>query len=202
MQLGRVLAPVMAGLYFAGLWLNGVGVSLLAKILPRSINLFLTVAALFPDADHYVLDYRAQAYTCDGRTWVELDTRPYFPIDAENKESRFQRVMYFHHKNARTMRALDAFLVDRHDGRGPGSDRDGIPLETAIGGVRLMALHTPFAPPGGEVRRYGWRPLSTYPESERHAWYETPRELIAKRCGAPPPADDPSAPGRPGGAEP
>jgi len=185
--LGRIALRALAGLYLAGLWMDGIGCNVPGHVLPRSFNLFLSVAALFTEADHYILEYRAEAWVCDERRWRELDPRPYFPIDVDNKESRFQRAMYMHHKDARTMRALDAFLVDHHNHH---AGADGIGKDLPIGGVRLLALRIPFPAVGEPVPRYGWRPLEEYPKDVRHAWYRTGDTVIQQRCGGGPPKDD------------
>jgi hypothetical protein len=195
-RLRRIAPRALAAVYLAGLWLDGAGCSAPARVLPRSVALFLDVAALFTEADHYVLQYRAEGWVCSAREWRELDPRPYFPIDVDNKESRFQRVMYMHHKDARTMRALDAFLVDHHNRLGAA---DGIPREQAIGGVRLMALHSPLPNPGEPVERFAWRPLARYPEDQRNVWYHTSSARIAQRCGE---SEAAAAPPPPGAAAP
>jgi hypothetical protein len=180
----RIVPRALAVLYLAGLWMDGVGCNLPGRVLPRSVSLFLSVAALFTEADHYLLQYRAEAWVCSEKQWRELDPRPYFPIDADNKQSRFQRVMYMHHKDVRTMRALDAFLVDRHNQQGAV---DGIPGDQAIGGVRLLALHSPLPEPGGRVERFAWHPVAQYPEGERQVWYHTSAAKLAQRCPDAPP---------------
>ena len=44
--------------------------------------------------------------------------RPYFRIDADNKENRFQRALQFYRKNRNVMRALEDFIVARHNATG------------------------------------------------------------------------------------
>ncbi len=174
---------VLAACYLAGVWLDGTGTGLTARILPRTPNFFLQVAALFPMAAIASIDYRAEAFVCRERTWRELDTRPYFPIDPDDKENRFDRVMHFLRENRRTMHALDTFLVGRHDSG--HDDDDGIPRGEAIGGVRLLSLRIPIPPPGAHLERVTRLPLSAYPEDERKTFYQTPRAKVASRCGMP-----------------
>ena len=69
------------------------------------------------------IEYRAEAWVCADKKWEELDTRPYFPLDPEDKENRFQRVMHFFRQDETTMHALDAYLVERH---ASGKGLDGI----------------------------------------------------------------------------
>jgi len=170
----------LAGAYLAGVWLDGVGSTLPASLLPATANYFLQVAALFPSAAVASIDYRAEGWVCVDRKWEELDTRPYFPIEPDDKENRFQRVMHFFRQDRRTMHALDAYLVERH--RGGGHD-DGIAADRSIGGVRLSSLRIPIPSPGDSMLRPRRRSLSDYPEDEKHVFYHTPRSKIAERCG-------------------
>jgi hypothetical protein len=171
---------VLAGAYLAGVWLDGVGSTLPSHFLPRVPNYFLQIAALFPRAATMSIDYRAEAWVCADRKWEELDTRPYFPLDPEDKENRFQRVMHFFRQDETTMHALDAYLVERHVS---GKGLDGIDSVKPIGGVRLMSLRIPLPSPGQPLERNRRLPLSQYPEEERHVFYHTPRSKLADRCG-------------------
>ncbi len=176
----RVALRVLAGVYLAGVWLDGVGSTLPALVLPRVANYFFQVAALFPRAATMSIDYRAEAWVCSDKKWEELDTGPYFPIDPDDKENRFQRVMHFFRQDETTMHALDAYLVQRHDS---GKARDGIDPDKPVGGVRLLSLRIPLPNPGEPLQRSRRLPLPAYPEEERHVWYHTPRSKAAERCG-------------------
>lgn len=176
----RVGLRFLACGYLAGIWLDATGSTLASTYLPLAANYFLQVAALFPSAAIASIDYRAEGYVCADGKWEELDTRPYFPIEPDDKENRFQRVMHFFRENRPTMRALDAYLVDRH--RAGGHD-DGIPEDHAIGGVRLSSLRIPIPNPGDRIERPRRKPLLDYPEDEKHVFYHTPRSTIAERCG-------------------
>jgi hypothetical protein len=136
------------------------------------------VAALFPRAAVVSIDYRAEAFVCADSAWREMDTRPYFPIDSDDKENRFDRVMHFFRENRRTMEALDDYLVERHDA---GHDEDGV--HGAIGGVRLLSLRIPIPAPGDELQRVSRRPVAAYPDQQRALFYHTPRSKLAARCG-------------------
>ncbi len=171
---------VLAGVYLAGVWLDGVGSTLGAHFLPRVANYFFQVAALFPRAATMSIDYRAEAWVCADKKWEEIDTRPYFPIDPDDKENRFQRVMHFLRQDETTMHALDAYLVERHNS---GNAQDDIPTDQLIGGVRLLSLRIPLPKPGEPLERTHRLPLSAYPEDERRVWYHTPRSKAAERCG-------------------
>ncbi|HXX66046.1 MAG TPA: hypothetical protein VEK07_02630 [Polyangiaceae bacterium] len=175
----RAVLRWLACAYLAGVWLDGAGSTLPASVLPRAINYFLQVAALFPSAAVASIDYRAEGWVCAGQRWEELDTRPYFPIEPDDKENRFQRVMHFYRQDRRTMHALDAYLVERHR---EGRHDDGI-ADRAIGGVRLSSLRIPIPRPGDSLERPRRRSLAEYPEDEKHVFYHTPRSKLAERCG-------------------
>jgi|HubBroStandDraft_6_1064221.scaffolds.fasta_scaffold17475_3 hypothetical protein len=177
---GRVALRVLAGAYLLGVWLDGSGSGIPASILPRAANYFVQVSALFPWAATASIDYRAEGFICSEGAWMELDTRPYFPIDTEDKENRFNRVMHFFRENRPTMTALDSYLVNQHNS---AMREDGIPSDRAIGGVRLLSLRIPIPAPGDRLQRMSRQPLSSYPEEQRKAFYHTPRSRLAERCG-------------------
>jgi hypothetical protein len=175
---GSTALRTLAALYLIGVWLDGAGTGIPARVLPRTPNYFLQVAALFPRSAIASIDYRAEAFVCHERAWREIDTRPYVPIDADDKENRFNRVMHFLRENRKTMSALDAYLVERHNS---GRYEDGI--EGNIGGARFLSLRIPIPPPGARLERTTRRPLSEYPDQERALFYHAPRSKLAERCG-------------------
>jgi hypothetical protein len=177
---GRLALRWLGGAYLLGLWLDGVGSGIPAKILPRAANYFVQVAALFPWAAVTSIDYRAEGFVCREGAWRELDTRPYFPIDPDDKENRFNRTMHFFRENRQTMVALDAYLVERHDS---SEHEDGIAHDLTLGGVRLWSLRIPVPSPGDRLERMSRRPLSAYPEEQRKAFYHTPTWKLTERCG-------------------
>jgi hypothetical protein len=179
---GGIALRVLAGAYLLGVWLDGVGTGIPARVLPRAANYFVQVAALFPRASTASIDYRAEGFVCSEGTWMELDTRPYFPVDRDDKENRFIRVMHFFRENRTTMNALDSYLVESHDS---AAREDGIPRDRAIGGVRLSSLRIPIPSPGDRLQRVSRQPLSFYPPEERKTYYHTPRSKLAERCGKP-----------------
>ncbi len=179
-SIAAVSLRVLGGAYLAGVWLDGVGSTLPSAVLPRAPNYFLQVAALFPVAATMTIDYRAEAWVCADKKWEELDTRPYFPLDPDDKENRFQRVMHFFRRERTTMQAVDDYLVERHP---EGGGADGIDPLRPIGGVRLLSLRIPLPSPGDRVERFLRQPLSAYPDSERHVFYHTPRSKLGERCG-------------------
>ena len=178
----RALLAV-AGFYLVVVWLDGVGSNLPARLLPRSLVFFGQIAALFRWAGEKQIDYRAEGWVCDGGKWIELDVRPFFPLDADNKESRFYRAVQFHRRDRKVMRALEEFVMERHN-----RTRD-----PKIAGVRFLSLRVPYPEPGTTVTSYERRPLETYPAEQRHHWYFTPKSKLRERCGASAPMPPPSS---------
>ena len=179
---GNTVLRVVAALYLLGILLEGIGCSAPALVLPKPADYFLQIAGLFPVADKSASQYRAEGYVCAERRWQELQTRPYFPLDPDDKENRFQRALQFYWNEKPAMSALDGYLVDRHNA---GKGDDGIPRGSAIGGIRILSVRVPIPPPGSQLERYRWRPLSDYPEDERHykGFYRTPPKKVDERCG-------------------
>jgi hypothetical protein len=163
---------ITAALYVATVWLDGVGSTFPSKLLPRPWVYFAQVAALFTTASPKIIDYRAEGWVCAEKKWVEVDVRPYFPLDAENKENRFQRVLQFYRKNRTVMRSLEDFVMRRYNAT----------ASKEIGGVRFLSLRIPYPAPGEHVTPYERRPLASYPKDQRKDWYWTPRSKRAERC--------------------
>jgi hypothetical protein len=167
----RLALVAAAAVYLAGVWLDAAGAPL-ADVLPRPLLYFMQVARLFPNAIDVTTEYRAEAYECDQRRWIELDVRPFFPLRADDKENRFDRAMFFYHHSSPVMRALDDYLVEAHN-RG---------REPPIGGVLLLSLRIPVRRPGGTVAHYERRPIADYPPDARKYWYRTSLEEVNARC--------------------
>jgi hypothetical protein len=167
----RLALAAMALVYCAGMWLNAAGAPL-EDVVPRPLLYFMQVARLFPNAIDLTTEYRAEAYSCEERRWVELDVRPYFPLHADDKESRFDRAMFFYHRSGPVLKALDEYLVGANNqaGRAP------------IGGVLLMSLRIPVPRPGQALSPYRARPLAEYPAELRKYWYRTSRVDAESRC--------------------
>ena len=177
----RGLWIAVAGLYLATVWFDGVGSTWPAKVTPRPWLYFSQVAALFVNAAPKVIDYRAEGWSCSEHRWVEIDVRPYFRIDADNKENRFQRALQFYRKNRNVMRALEDFVVKRHNATSG---------TTTIGGVRFSSLRLPYPAPGEHVAPFEQRPLASYSADQKKDWFWTPTSRRTQRCGAPQPGDD------------
>lgn len=188
----RYALVALAGIYLADVWLDGVGSNLPSKVLPRSLLYFGQIAALFPHAGEKQIDYRAEGWLCAERKWVEIDPRPWFPIDRENKENRFYRAVQFYRENRKAMRALDEYVTTNHNAAHQAD------ASKKIGGVRILSLRIPLPPPGTKIVPYKREELAKYPEDQRHDWYWTPGSMRRERCGdkapvnpaSPPPKDD------------
>jgi hypothetical protein len=173
----RRVLTVVAGIYALFVWMDAAGLNLPDKILPLPLRFFMQEAALFPDAARDAIEYRAEGYRCDTQRFEEIDVRPFFPIQRDDKESRFYRAMFFHRKQKKVLEALDQFIVTQHNRAHP---------EARIGGVMLLSLRIPIPEPGTPEPRYQRLPLSDYPqEVERKYWYVTPSADRTQRCEEP-----------------
>jgi len=161
----------LSSIYVGSVFLDGIGSTLAWKVLPRPVHYFVEVSRLFPDAQPVAIDYRAEAWVCSDRKFEELDTRDYFPLRAGDKENRFYRFVQFYRHSRPAMEALEDYLVRRDTAQ-------------KIGGIRVLSLRIPLPAPGAPVERWHRKPLSDYPQDERHAWFWTPRSRRAQRCGS------------------
>ena len=179
-RLLRACIRTLAAMYLVGLWLDAAGCSIPSRVMPHAIDYFMEVAALFPEASGGAIDYRAEGWVCAEARWRELDTRPYFPLDPDDKENRFQRALSFYRDDLQVERALDAYLVQGHNA---GRADDGIPRDQSIGGVRFVRVRIPPPPPGGPVARFTRRPLSELSRAEKEFVYGTPKARVGEQCG-------------------
>lgn len=180
----KVLGAV-ACLYFVALWSEAaIKSGIAAKWLPAPLAYFTQIATLFPGPTQHAIDYRVEGYRCRDRAWAEIDVSPYFPIDADNKESRFYRSIHFYgdqHPHRQTLHALDDFITGRYDGDiidAAAQGRGGDP----IGGVRFVKLAVPIGQPGDGAARYERKPLAEYPAEARKVLYNTPESKREERC--------------------
>ena len=156
-----------------------------AKSALHAIGWFTEATGLFPQADRFAVEYRIEGWSCAEGAWKPIDPTPYFPIRADDKESRLQRVAHFYKRERVVMRALDEYISSNH------VDGDGI--TGAFGGIRLVQLEKPLPPPGGDVERYVWDPLAPIddnaPDCKEHDsvpvchLFYAPSSLRKKRCG-------------------
>jgi hypothetical protein len=167
--LRRVLAT-LGVFYVVAVFFEAVGWQLHGLVY-RPILFFCQIAALFPSAATYSIEYRAEGYTCGGRV-VEIDVRPFFPIHADDKESRFDRAMFFYRSDKPTMEALEAYVMREYNRTEPDK----------IGGVVFMSLRVPIPAPGTAFPRYERQPIADHPKEQRKVWYVTPHDLVLQRC--------------------
>lgn len=174
--LRRFLAGA-AALYFILILMDVVEGGFAYRYIPGPIRFFGQVAALFPSAKTYDVDYRAEGRACSDGNYREMDLAPYFPILSGNKEGRFQRAMFFYHDSHRVLGALSEFLIAGRNTR----DADG-----AIGGIRLTETLTRVPSPAEGAVRYAWKPLADFDAARRKVLYETAEEKFRRACGAAP----------------
>lgn len=163
---------IVALAYLTTVWFDGVGSTLPVKLTPRPWLYFAQVAALFKHAGMMTIDYRAEGWACSERKWVEIDVRPWFRIEADNKESRFHRALQFYRRERKVMRALEAYVMQRYEAAaGP-----------PIGGVRFSSLRIPYPEIGDRIERMQRKPLAEYPKEYQRAWYYTPASRRREQC--------------------
>jgi hypothetical protein len=175
----RYALMAIAVFYLGTVWLDGVGSTAPARWLPRPWVYFAQVAALFKNAGLMAIDYRAEGWVCADKKWVEVDVRPFFLVDQDNKENRFHRTLQFYRRERKVMRALEDYVLKSLNAS----------ASSKIGGVRFLSLRLPYPKPGEHVERYERKPLSAYPAEMRKAWYWTPRSRRIEHCGPDVPAD-------------
>jgi hypothetical protein len=170
---------VLAALYFSIILLDRFKRSWANALFPPVAVFFAQISGLFPTAATAAVEYRAEGWLCREQRYVELDMDPLFPMLADNKESRFHRVLYFFRRERTVLRALDSFIVSNTPPveTGFGFDR--------LGGVRLLSLRIPLPADRSEVTRYQKLPLPDYPPEQRKTWYHTPANIRRQRCGEP-----------------
>jgi len=142
----------------------------------RSLAYFANATKLFPERDEYALEYRLEGWSCTQQAWLPLDPRPYFPMEADDKESRFQRIAYFYSQERVVMHALDDYIVAHHAG---ADDHFADPL----GGIRLVSVRRPLPEVGDPVERYVYEPLAPIPPQWRKDYYWTKASVRKRRCG-------------------
>lgn len=189
----RPVLAVLAVLYLCLVPLNILLPAFAHRWVPGPLLYFSQIAGLFPEAKNNDVDYRAEGWTCADSLYREIDIRPFFPIQADNKENRFSRAMYFYRNSPFVLSRLAAYVRERHNaGIGPvgnGSAGRGNLERTGtsdvpgrIGGVRLVAVLTPIPPVGTGAVRYRRRPLADYDPGERRVWYAPSDRSIQRIC--------------------
>lgn len=177
--LPRWLKPLLMGasvIYLAGLFFDGVQPKTSRALLPASVLYFVQATCLFPHAALAAIDYRLEGWDCDAQSFRELDPTPYFPIHANDKESRFYRAAHFHRRNRPVMEALERYVLEQEHARS----------STRWGGIRVSSIRTPLPEPGEPVRRWARAPLSDVPADHVKHWFYTPISRRERYCGQPP----------------
>jgi hypothetical protein len=166
----RIAIAVIAGIYLVLLVIQPA-----QRGWKSPIAYFTTCTGLFPQADWVGSDdaskqpgakeFRIEAWSCERTRWEAFDPQPYFPIQADDKESRLPRMIHFYIElgataadERATAHALEDFLFQHHDD--DGAD-DGVP--GTLGGIRLSRVATPFGAVGDTVARYRYEPLAPVP---------------------------------------
>ena len=187
---GESLAPkailaLAAAIYLLAVFAEAAKSGTAAKHLPAPLAYFTQVAALFPHAARHAIDFRAEGFRCKDGAWFELDPRPFFPIDADNKENRFYRTMHFYgdaHPHRQTLRAIDEFIVTHYNDAARANAAAGRGGTDPIGGVRFTKVITDFGNPGEGSERYRKRPLAEHAENQRKVFYYSPESKREERC--------------------
>lgn len=137
---------------------------------PPAFRYFAQVACLFPNAARMAIEYRVEAWHCSEGAFRELDVRPYFPIHADNKESRLHRLGFFYRQERAVLEELERYVLRATD-------------NPDIGGIRLVSVRHPL-PPIDErpVPRFTRRPLAELPPETIHAWFYTPVSRREQNC--------------------
>jgi hypothetical protein len=170
----RLALAALGAIYIVALFLEGAGGSRLDRVLPRPFLFFCQIAELFPRAATHRIEYRADGLPCEGPAF-EVDVRPFFPIHADDKESRFDRALHFYRNDRTTMEALETYVMSAYNGRAT-SDRE------KIAGVVFLSLRVPLPAPGANAPRYERAPLADFPKEQRKPWFATSRDVVKSRC--------------------
>jgi hypothetical protein len=166
----RLALTIASALYIGAVFIEGAG-GHLDRIIARPILFFCQIAALFPHGATHRIEYRAEGLPCRGPA-LEVDVRPFFPIHADDKESRFDRALHFYRTDRPTMEALESYV------------RSGYNREASekIAGVVFLSLRVPIPEPGSSFARYERAPLTDFPKEQRKVWYATSRDVVNERC--------------------
>lgn len=167
----RLALTVMGALYIFAVFLEGAGGSRLHKFIPRPLLFFCQIAELFPKAATHRIEYRAEGLPCEGPAF-EVDVRPYFPIHADDKESRFDRAMFFYRSDRTTMDALEDYVMRSYNEH----------ATKKIAGTVFLSLRVPLPEPGSAFPRFERVPLPDFPKEQRKVWFATSRDVVNARC--------------------
>jgi hypothetical protein len=174
------VATFVAAVYLVAVFVEAVHPGRTHKILGRPVAYFAQIAKLFAERSTMSIDFRAMGFRCDTHQFAELDVAPYFPMHAGDKESRFDRTMFFYLKNREVQVALQDYLIERHNARVAAGELTDLPR---IGGIALLSLRIPIPRPGTDFPRYRHVPLSGIPKDwARRSWFVTGPDERMRRC--------------------
>ncbi len=169
--------------YFFFMILGEFKSGLAYRLLPSPLLFFTQIAGLFPSAKVIDVEFRAEGWSCNEKIFYEIDTSKLFPIQAGNKENRFQRVLYFYGHNHKIMSKLDQFLTQNYNHSLRDQSALGYGVTTGrIGGVRLVAITTPIPRPEIGIQCYRIQPLSDFPFDHKKVLYESSSKRIWENC--------------------
>ena len=168
----RLALTVAGALYVFAVFLEGAGGSRLHRFLPRPLLFFCQIAELFPKAATHRIEYRAEGLPCEGPAF-EVDVRPFFPIHADDKESRFDRALFFYRSDRQAMDALEQYVMRSYNER----------AQKKIAGTVFLSLRVPLPEPGSAFPRFERVPLAEFPKDQRKVWFTTARDVENSRCG-------------------
>jgi hypothetical protein len=183
----RPALTLLALIYLGSIFANASKMDGARGLLPPAPRFFVQSACLFPHAARAGIEYRLEGWDCDAGAFVELDTRPYFPIHPDDKENRLHRLAFFHRRNRPAMEALERYVLER------ASAASAVEGGRRLGGVRLLSLRHPIPPVGSAIARFERRPLHVYPASQRRDWFYTPVSRRLAHCADAPVSPEPAA---------
>jgi hypothetical protein len=144
----------------------------------RQIAYFSECTGLFTQADTVATEYRLAGWSCERKAWEPLDPRPYFPMRADDKEARFQRLGHFYRGDVKVLHALGEYIVNHHTAGGMDDGFAG-----PLGGIQMYKLDWPIPAPGTEIGRYEYVPMSPQPAgTKRSEVFESSPRSLRDRC--------------------
>jgi len=145
----------------------------------RPVIFFTQASSLFPEADVVAQEARLEVWSCTDQAWKPIDPTPYFQIEADDKESRLQRLAYFYGRDRHVLQALDDYIRTKHDS---GVD-DGVPGK--IGGIRFYKREQKIPEVGEPPLHYVFDPFMAIPADEHKDLFYTRMSDRRARCGTP-----------------
>lgn len=144
----------------------------------RPVIFFTQAAGLFPEADVVAQEARLEVWSCADQAWKPIDPTPYFEIEADDKESRLQRLAYFYGRDRHVLQALDDYVRAKHEGVDDG-------VVGKIGGIRFYKREQRIPEVGQPALHYVFDPFMAIPPDEHKDLYYTRLSDRRARCGTP-----------------